>query len=492
MGVLESEDRKRYFVEKNIEVANKHYDEKTQLVYFDEEDPYDQNSKKASLLLNLGYVFALFRTKNCDNILRAKSLLKKLLCFQVKTRNANLGGFPKYIHQYPNPYDNRSCVHIYVILYKLDKLFSKVIEKPLRVELSKAITRLKSFIEKMYTDYGYGEDIEPLVSLIIGKKPKKKPFVISSKHLETFVFMHAYSPVQASKYLDVLQNFWNEDLGCYAGPYFHEHFEKSLLRPTLFNLFMSCESGKACVFDDHYIYLLSSLIMPKAVADNKEKSFSQNLIFNEMSAVVKNDETSSLFYFENFKAKEKDSYPNGFHTLSYLFRSLEDAPNSLVCQTKNVDVAASENEGVISVDFTYPKLDVQDKKVITELNFFLLKNDEVNITVDHEKATIFKLSETLRIETSDRTLEFTFKVIEGSGDILGGISMGNRPSQIYPDAINPNTKSIYKAFDWKISLRSLRRDEGFKLNMQLKTSLKQPLEEKLLDLQEQDCQEIAP
>lgn len=492
MGVLESEDRKRYFVEKNIEVASKYYDKKTQLVYFDEEDPYDRNSKKASLLLNFGYAFALFRTKNHDNILRAKSLLKKLLFIQIKARSADFGGFPKYIHQYPNTYDNRACVHIYVILYKLDKLFSKVIEKPLRVELNKALIRLKSFIEKMYEDFGYGEDIEPLVCLITRKKPKKKPFTISSKHLESFVFMHAYSASLASKYLDELQNFWNVHLGCYVGPYFHEHFEKSLLRPSLFNLYMHAQMDKACSFDDHYVYLLASLIIPRAGADNAKENFSQKLMYSGMQAVVKNDKTSSLFYFEDFKTKESDSYPNGFHTLSYLFRSKTDLPNSFVCQTKNMDVSASDKEGTISVDFTYPRLDVQDKKVITELNFFLLKNDEVNITVDHEKATIFKLSEILRIETSDRTIELSFSVVEGRGDILGAISMGNRPSQIYPDAINPNATSLYKAFDWKISLRSLRRDEGFKLNMQMKISLKQPLEEQLLNLQEPDCQEIVP
>lgn len=490
MGVLEAEDRKRFFVEKNIEIASRYFDEKTQLIYFDEEDPYDLEPKKASLLMNFGYVFALFRTKNHENILKAMSVLKRLLYFQIKAKKAGYGGFPKYIHQYPNAYDKRACVHIYVILYKLNKLFSKVLEKNLRKDLENALSRLKKFISMMDLNIGYEPDIEPLVSLILEKTLNKKPFVISSKHLETFVYMNVFSNEAAKPYLDENKYYWNSKLNVFVGPFFNEHFEKMHLRPTLFNLFINANFGTSPSqsLDNHYVYLLAALVLTASSEEKVSESISKTFLFHEMNACLLNDKRSSLFYFKNFRPKENDCYTNGFHVFSYLFGSSSENINSFVCQTKNMEISSLENEGVFSIDFTYPKIDIQEKKENSELNFYLFRNKDLQIFVDRKKATIFKLSEKLFIETLDRTLEISFSIVKGNGEVLGAISMGNRPSQMHSKAV-----SDYEAFDWKISLRTLRRDEGFTINMKMKVSLKQPLhEEMLLNLQEQDCLEKAP
>ena len=86
MGLLEEEDQKRYLVTRSVELASSYFDEATQYLYFDEEDPYLESPRKISLFYNFAYVFALYRTKSRENIERGASILRRLLPFQIKVK----------------------------------------------------------------------------------------------------------------------------------------------------------------------------------------------------------------------------------------------------------------------------------------------------------------------------------------------------------------------------------------------------------------------
>lgn len=481
MGLIVEEDEKRAFVQKNLNLAAHFFDEKTKLLYFDEEDPYDIASKKASLLYNFAYVFALCRSKNSDNILLAKELLTRLLGFQVSSCESSNGGFPKYIHAYPEVYDSRACTHIYVVLFKLFQLFHKVFEKPLKDALTRSLDQLKGYLKVAHKLYGTKEDLQPLVFAILGIEDPCEPFTISSKHLESLVYLNLYNKELASKYRKTLGSFFNKDLGSYAGPFFHEYFEKGKHRPTLFDLYMSSVENPQ-IDEDHPIHLLAALMIDVFPVDEFKLVPKQPLLYREMPVSVLQDTNSALTFFDSFEPKENDSYPKGFHTFAYLFGE-KQKPASLVCQVKNMKIESTLSDDTLTLDFTYPEQELEDKKEVSELVFYLTRSEILELFVDHKKATIFKMNETLMIESLDRRIELNFEVVDGTGEFLGGISMGNRASQMHQMAIEG-----FQAFDWKIALRTLRRSCHLILRAKIKTILKQPLSTSLSFHQELESQ----
>lgn len=85
-----------------------------------------------------------------------------------------------------------------------------------------------------------------------------------------------------------------------------------------------------------------------------------------------------------------------------------------------------------------------------EVAFFCDRSPETEIFVEGKKGTLFQLNEKVTIQTPEKTLQLRFLLREGSGDFLGHIFPGNRPSQIAKG---------YEAYDWQIALRCLRRSK---------------------------------
>jgi hypothetical protein len=82
-------------------------------------------------------------------------------------------------------------------------------------------------------------------------------------------------------------------------------------------------------------------------------------------------------------------------------------------------------------------------------------SDDAEIYVEGEKASVFRLGETLQIKTPDLTVNLKFELVGGTGDFCGHISRSNRPTQI---ACHGNQQ--YEAYDWKIFIRNLRNSEN--------------------------------
>lgn len=482
MGILEEEDKKRELLESSIKAFLKVYDEKTQLVYLDEEEPLDTKTKKASLFFNFCFAFALFRIKTQEDITKAKTLLSRLLPFQIKAKGDSFGAFPKYLHTYPSAGEIKTNIFLYVILQKLEKLFGKVMEKPLRKNLISALSRLLTYIKKQNELSYIADDVKALTAAILEIEDPKVSFWLSSKRLESFVFLNLFL---SKAELFEGKRPWHPNLQCYAGPFFHEFFEKNLLRPSLFDLFMTSfyEKPPSKQLKDHYAAMLGSLILYSG--NKKEATFPvvDTYFYKELPAKVVQEEKGLWFYFEDFAFNEKLQYSGGFHLLSYLYPAKDKSLISFVCQTKSLSMKATKTLDGLSVDFTYPNTFLDDKKDHVELDFFITKHPDVNITVDHKKATIFKLSDTVYIESNGQVIELKFSVKEGKGDFLGHICMENRPSQIHPCTQSRATTS-YEAYDFNIALRTLRRESSVTINLQMKVVQAQ---KELQASQELDC-----
>ena len=339
---------------------------------------------------------------------------------------------------------------------------------------------MKVYIQKAHIAYGTKEDLLPLVECILEKKSSMTPFTLSSKHLESMAIFSFYSSKNAKPWIQQIKRYYHKAISSYAGPFFHEHLEKGRYRKSLFDLFM----GADCDIKDP-LNLLGALVL------KKEEPFSQlkvreEITFRKMKARLLQTSSSSLFYFLDFTPYENDAYPKGFHTFSYLFKNGKET-GSLVCQTKNAKIKTEGSDKDLMIQATYKEEAFEDQKERNEWVFYLLNQTDLKLSVDGQKATIFKLGESLQIDASDRRIEMKFEITKGSGDLLGSICFGNRPSQIHPEATDE-----HRAFDWKISLRTLRRSAKLTVCCKIQVTLK-PLPETLLsDPKELGYQEKVP
>src|ERR1700733_5507295 len=93
MGVEIEEDLKRKMVELNLTAGRKAQSEQTGYIHlnYECEDKHDT----IPLLENFCFVLALLRSRLTDHVLEGKTLLGKLLAFEVD------GNFPIYLHDFP-------------------------------------------------------------------------------------------------------------------------------------------------------------------------------------------------------------------------------------------------------------------------------------------------------------------------------------------------------------------------------------------------------
>lgn len=121
----------------------KRLDHKTGLVYFDETDPFNFETKKAPLLENMSYVLCLFNQKSQESFAQAEKLLLKLLSYLHE------GNFPKYFHEAPlqtSPYTGAYC---YPYLFKMLANFGHFMGQSLKDKIAQALSDIKKALSSL-------------------------------------------------------------------------------------------------------------------------------------------------------------------------------------------------------------------------------------------------------------------------------------------------------------------------------------------------------
>jgi hypothetical protein len=255
---------------------------------------------------------------------------------------------------------------------------------------------------------------EPLRSQI--RKELKLPLppqTITSSKEAGLVALHRSALGQN---LDPLKVLWDPILDLYCGPLGAERARQGEIETTLFDLFMGSSPR---ILKPHPIHLHASLV----------------------------------FYGEEEGDKVEIGAPEplgkGYHLFRYAWAE-GDHLHTLVCQDKEI-----KKEGMT---FIYQEK-IPDEKHFNELTFYTDRSPEKTILINGEKGTIFSLGDRVTIHTPSKTVTLTFHLAEGEGDFLGQLSFGNRPAQI-------ETRD-FVAYDWKITLRTLRRLSTVKIGMHI-------------------------
>jgi hypothetical protein len=121
--------------------------------------------------------------------------------------------------------------------------------------------------------------------------------------------------------------------------------------------------------------------------------------------------------------------------------------HSLTCEIKNNPCQIELlSQGAL---FTYVLLAGEEE---SEIAFFCNLHPEHSLLISGRKATSFGLQERVEIHSGSYVFVLNFSLEEGEGVFFGHLSRGNRPLQI---AAHGDRR--YDAYDWQITLRSIRR-----------------------------------
>jgi len=206
--------------------------------------------------------------------------------------------------------------------------------------------------------------------------------------------------------------FWDAGTFVYAGPQKQEKGEPAL---TLYDLYMSQAIGffSKRALSDHPIHLKAALVHP--FASIPEISTPKH----------------PLLYF----------WGDGSYTHSLCF----------------------ETKGVVNdKDVVLPQEHEPDAM---EVAWYCDAHPDTQILVEGQKATTFQMGEVVQIQSRIQSFSLNFKLIEGDGVFFGHIFRANRSSQT-----SCKGENRYETYDWKISLRTVRR----RANCILKISLSIP------------------
>ena len=419
---------KRELVDIAFKAGRRYLSPQTDLIHYCYED--ERSTDTVPIFENLCYCLTLFRTLVRDHVQEGKKRLKHLLAFRMDD-----GRFPIYLHQYskeciPNTIQKLEFCHsqrsrfspLEAGTYPRDRCDAE------RVKDWDADTGKKQFLNHVrYRSYRtmyplylinkYFHKVieEPLRSeiqrnLILPLPPTEITHSKEAGLMALHLTCQGYN-------LDSLSPFWDFEKELYSGPLGDERQRKGEIETTLFDLFMGHSPR---LLKPHPIHLHASLV----------------------------------FYPENGAEAPPISagYPKpigkGFHLYRKVWKE-EEHLHTLVCQDKNI--IQEEN------NFTYSE-EIPDEKNRMELSFYTDRAEEKTILINGEKGTVFKLGDTISIVTSVKTVNFTFKILEGDGDFLGHLSFGNRPAQL--------ETHDFTAYDWKIGIRTLRRTTILKLRLQ--------------------------
>lgn len=435
---------------------------------------------------NLFFVLALLRTKNSEQILEAKNLLERLLFFQ----NAE-GNFPIYIHDYPNCKDRFLGAQLLPCYFYILSEFHTVLGSDLKKRLEDVIRKLLEYNLKHISDKtsysivlkiaasakGFGillhdASLEQKGDRLLNQLHDlglHSSWLIPSSIADICIALQmVYTFIQKSPWMDFWQhliNTWHRPTYSYAGPGLKQYQKGDEPQSTLYDLFLGYFSqgfAKRSLIDAPY-HLQAVLVRPtEEVLPLVQYPLKIENVLNESRWFIYQQDQFAYSLIEK-KALQNPAFENGFHPLNIIWGDRERV-HSFVCQNGNFDSFNfyPENHKIEFMIDLAQNSELENREKSRELAFFFDIDPEIDMTIHGEKATTFDLNEEFILKTAKMQLSLTVVLEKGEGQFLGHLMQGNRPSQIQLKGTNR-----FKAYDWQLFFRTLRRSTPCHLKARL-------------------------
>lgn len=453
---------------------------------------------------NFYFILALLRTKTIENINEAKEMLDRLLFFQHPTT----GNFPTYLHEYPHCKDQFLGVQLLPVFFYILEEFHLILGAELLKRIHTAVLKfmdsVTSYVDEKAPPYPIGIKIaaaakafgayfhdqplqekgEELLAQFLDNGIHPAWFIPTSIADICIALQMAYHHIELSPwkiFREHLIQTWHQPTRTYIGPALKLYQEEDEPQSTLYDLFLSYFNLQTFVQTDQMTQ--NDLLSPVAAVSRFNQGFSERALkdapyhlqavlirptgeyFSSIAAshlyqgqlqnsswMVYQEKTYAYHLIE-MSALPNVACKNAFHPLRIIWGSREKV-YSFVCQSGNFDILTfNPKEKGIELTFQLAaQTELEDREKSRELAFFFTMDPEAKITFHEELATTFTVHDECVIKTSQMKLSLKISLEAGEGDFIGHLMKGNRPSQNLLKGSNR-----FKAYDWQLFLRTLRR-----------------------------------
>lgn len=358
-----------------------------------------------SIYDNFCFAMALLEQRRGDDVGEAKELLTRLLEFQTRE-----GNFPVYLHDFPNCSDALQRLKVAPFLARALQDFGAVLGNETREKILEALTRALHFEKELPPLWQFRKDV---LSGDATKKPGLSfhtpsewwEYWISLQFIETptTCFFHAGLKICGGLPLKIGQEGLNpapQLLEWMLYPQKPEH-------PLMIHL--------AALKELH--------AEPFAIADWRSVSTDDTLL---LAAPSENEPISAKFLWKG-----------------------DARIHSWVIPTSGkVEIQDNRVEIIQRLDDPCPI----SRGDLFETQLFVDADPELQIFINGQKGTVFRLGDQLTIHSSRLQIEISCEILEGAGAFCGHIFRGNRPGQL--------SHQNYEAYDWRIGVRTIRRSNA--------------------------------
>lgn len=431
---------------------------------------------------NFLFTLALLRFRMKHSVEEAKTLLPKLLAFQ----NLESGNFPRYLHDYPKCFESYQAAKLLPVFYFVQKDYRGILGQELVDQLQNASRNALEYCFSMV------KEKEPPFQIAIKMACSAKAFGAlwnekdwidrGEKLLDKLneeskqdAFGTWFSPQYIGDTLTSLQMIYQEGIEESPWAHFWELLSRSFDPKTFSYVGPSLqdeqykEEPKCTLYDFALGHLFKTfnyrcfLVQPIQLQAALVHTNPNPLIPKQTPFVY---ESSVAGY--NWVMQRKEAYTisslqkkghldphreKRFQPFRLLWGDLNKL-HTLVCQGGNVSTVdfLMQDEGMqldVLVDGPVPE---DQRGGVHELAFFCDREEGLQVFVEEQKATTFKLGDKVTIETETLRIHLRFYMEKGQGRFFGHIMPGNRPSQVACYG-----KRRFEAYDWQISLRTVQR-----------------------------------
>lgn len=377
-----------------VEIGRKKQSPRTGFLHFFPTD--DLATDTIPIYENFLFAFALFRQKTAEAVLEGKELIQRLLAFQTEE-----GNFPLYLHDYPRCWDHTLTLKIAPVLIYLLREFKPILGEAFATKVKAALHKSLECAEKK-------GPLQPVwlarLEACLGKAVQCPKNLLAHEWFDWLVTMQLVGDAGPQPI-----PFHKE-----ARAFFGENGVQEGTEPAPFPFeYLLAEKGglNARLLRPHIHQLFSALLFPLVTSEERGESWA----------------------FVQRKGGGFGLLVPGeiLHTLCVPFGNLEG------------------NQAVFSLagEFVPGRDDLYEAEVFCNLS------PETHLFVNGAKGSLFDLGDRVAIQTNNVKIELQFSLLEGQGEFCGHISRANRPGQVACRGENQ-----YAAYDWKIGLRTLRRE----------------------------------
>jgi len=377
-----------------IEIGRKKQSPRTGFLHFFPAD--DTAADTIPIYENFLFAFALFRQKTAEAVLEGKELIQRLLAFQTEE-----GNFPLYLHDYPRCWDHTLTLKIAPVLIYLLREFRPILGEVFETKVKAALHKALQCAEKK-------GPLPPVwqarLEACLGRAVQRPKDLRAQEWFDWLVTMQLLGdagplPIPFHKEAKAFFGENGVQEGGEPAPFPFEY------------LLAEREGLSARLLRPHIHQLSSALLFPLLTSEERREPW----------AFVGLKEGGFQLLFPG----------DMLHTLCVPTGKLEG------------DQALFSLEGEF----------VPGRDDLYEVELFCNLSPETHLFVNGEKGSLFNLGDRVAIQTNKVKIDLQFSLLAGKGEFCGHISRANRPGQMACRGENQ-----YSAYDWKIGLRTLRRE----------------------------------